>query len=106
MAQTKFDKQVEETAESLVSGIGRILAGRDLDGVKRTDATLWHSGTRVLPKVEGRVRRRSYRAGGSALPSAWRWGWGRGGRPSAQPGPGSHRADTQDLGGEPGRDVA
>ncbi|XVV39726.1 hypothetical protein ACQPXT_40680 (plasmid) [Streptomyces sp. CA-100214] len=60
MAQTKFDKQVEESADSLVRGIGRILAGRDLDGVKRTDATFWRSGTRVLPKVEGKVRRRSY----------------------------------------------
>ncbi|MER5781248.1 DUF87 domain-containing protein [Streptomyces mobaraensis] len=67
MAQTKFDKQVEETAESLVIGIGRILAGRDMDGVKRTDATFWRPGTRVLPKVEGRVRRRSYRAGWQRL---------------------------------------
>lgn len=63
MAQTKFDKQVEENAESLMFGIGRVLAGRDLDGVKRTDATFWRSGTRVLPKVEGRVRRRSYKPG-------------------------------------------
>ncbi|MFI7020947.1 hypothetical protein [Streptomyces sp. NPDC050164] len=36
--QPKFDKQVEESAESLMFGIGRILAGRDL-GVKRTDTT-------------------------------------------------------------------
>lgn len=63
MAQTKFDKQVEESADSLVRGIGRILAGRDLDGVKRTDATFWRSGTRVLPKAEGKVRRRSYKPG-------------------------------------------
>jgi hypothetical protein len=35
---------VEESAESLVFGIGRVLAGRDLDGVKRTDATFWRSG--------------------------------------------------------------
>jgi hypothetical protein len=63
MAQTKFDKQVEKDAESLMFGIGRVLAGRDLDGVKRTDATFWRSGTRVLPKVEGRVRRRSYKPG-------------------------------------------
>ncbi|GHB29830.1 helicase HerA domain-containing protein [Streptomyces chryseus] len=63
MAQTKFDKQVENDAESLVFGIGRVLAGRDLDGVKRTDATFWRSGTRVLPKVEGKVRRRSYKPG-------------------------------------------
>ncbi|WP_327229050.1 hypothetical protein [Streptomyces platensis] len=60
MPQTKFDRQVEETVESLAFGIGRALAGRDLDGVKRTDATFWRPGTRVLPKVEGRVRRRSY----------------------------------------------
>ncbi|WP_159027646.1 MULTISPECIES: hypothetical protein [unclassified Streptomyces] len=57
------DKQVEESADSLVSGIGRVLAGRDLDGVKRTDATFWRAGTRVLPKVEGTVRRRSYKPG-------------------------------------------
>ncbi|MCX5434814.1 pRL2-11 (plasmid) [Streptomyces sp. NBC_00257] len=63
MAQTKFDKQVEENAESLVFGIGRVLGGRDLDGVKRTDATFWRSGTRVLPKVEGKVRRRAYKPG-------------------------------------------
>ncbi|WKU42594.1 hypothetical protein Q3V23_00055 [Streptomyces sp. VNUA116] len=63
MAQTKLDKQVEETAEALVFGIGRMLAGRDMDGVKRTDATFWRSGTRVLPGLEGRVPRRSYKAG-------------------------------------------
>lgn len=63
MAQTKFDKQMEEEAESLMFGIGRVLGGRDLDGVKRTDATFWRAGTRVLPKVEGKVRRRSYKPG-------------------------------------------
>ncbi|MFF9901530.1 helicase HerA domain-containing protein [Streptomyces longispororuber] len=63
MAQTKFDKQLEEAADSLVRGIARVLAGRDLDGVKRTDATFWRAGTRILPKVEGRVPRRSYQAG-------------------------------------------
>ncbi|WP_326594089.1 hypothetical protein [Streptomyces sp. NBC_01294] len=63
MAQTKFDKQLEENVESLVFGIGRILAGRDTDGIRRTDATFWRSGTRVLPKVEGRVPRRSYKPG-------------------------------------------
>ncbi|MFY4722214.1 pRL2-11 [Streptomyces sp. LaBMicrA B280] len=67
MAQTKFDKQVEETAESLMFGIGRFLAGRPMDGVKRTDATFWRSGARVLPKVEGRVSRSSYRAGWKRL---------------------------------------
>ncbi|MGW7410017.1 pRL2-11 [Streptomyces sp. NPDC054833] len=85
MAQTKFDKQVEETAEALMFGIGRFLAGRDMDGIKRTDATFWHPGTRVLPKVEGRVGRSSYRAGwqrltfrisglGAAAGGGW-WGW-------------------------------
>ncbi|MYY04740.1 MULTISPECIES: DUF87 domain-containing protein [unclassified Streptomyces] len=63
MAQTKFDKQLEKEADSLARGIGRALAGRDLDGVKRTDATFWRAGTRVLPKVEGKVRRRSYKPG-------------------------------------------
>lgn len=63
MAQTKFDKQVDESADSLARGIARVLAGRDLDGVRRTDATFWRAGTRVLPKVEGKVRRRSYRPG-------------------------------------------
>jgi hypothetical protein len=67
MAQTKLDKQVEETAEALAFGIGRFLAGRPMDGVKRTDATFWRTGTRVLPKVEGRVSRSSYRAGWQRL---------------------------------------
>lgn len=67
MGQSKFDRQVEETAESLAVGIGRILAGRDLDGVRRTDATFWRAGTRILPKVEGRVPARSYRAGWQRL---------------------------------------
>ncbi|MFE2561268.1 helicase HerA domain-containing protein [Streptomyces sp. NPDC059352] len=67
MAQTKFDKQVEETAESLMFGIGRFLAGRPMDGERKTDATFWRSGTRVLPKVEGRVSRSSYRAGWQRL---------------------------------------
>ncbi|PIB05111.1 MULTISPECIES: pRL2-11 [Streptomyces] len=67
MAQTKFDRQVEETTEALAFGIGRFLGGRDMDGVKRTDATFWHPGTRVLPKVEGSVARSSYRAGWQRL---------------------------------------
>ncbi|SCE08609.1 hypothetical protein GA0115239_11964 [Streptomyces sp. BpilaLS-43] len=66
MAQTKFDKQVEETAESLAFGIGRFLAGRPMDGERKTDATFWRSGTRVLPKVEGRVSRSPTAPGGSA----------------------------------------
>ncbi|MFD8823802.1 helicase HerA domain-containing protein [Streptomyces sp. NPDC059605] len=67
MAQTKLDRQVEETVEALVFGIGRFLAGRPMDGVKRTDATFWRPGTRVLPKVEGRVSRSSYRPGWQRL---------------------------------------
>lgn len=67
MAQTKFDKQVEETAEAVVFGIGRFLAGRPMDGERKTDATFWRKGTRVLPKVEGKVSRSSYRAGWQRL---------------------------------------
>ncbi|MGV4986842.1 hypothetical protein ACVB8X_43875 [Streptomyces sp. NRAIS4] len=58
---------MEETAESLVFGIGRIVAGRDLDGVTRTGATFSRPGTLVLPKVEVRLPRRSYRAGWQRL---------------------------------------
>ncbi|MEU6285515.1 pRL2-11 [Streptomyces sp. NPDC047028] len=67
MAQTKFDKQVEETAESVAFGIGRFLAGRPMDGERKTNATFWRKGTRVLPKVEGKVSRSSYRAGWQRL---------------------------------------
>nr|WP_205574241.1 pRL2-11 [Streptomyces scabiei] len=83
MAQTKFDRQVEETAEALMFGIGRFLGGRDMDGIKRTDASFWQPGTRVLPKVEGRVSRSSYRAGWqrltfrvTGLSTAAAGGWG------------------------------
>lgn len=69
MAQTKFDKQPEKNADYLARGISRVLAGRDLDGVKRTDATFWHAGIRVLLKVEGKVRRRSYKPGWRRLSS-------------------------------------
>ncbi|MFJ7201817.1 hypothetical protein ACIQV4_41135, partial [Streptomyces sp. NPDC098926] len=67
MAQTKFDKQVEETAGSVAFGIGRFLSGRPMDGERKTDATFWRTGTRVLPKVEGKVSRSSYRAGWQRL---------------------------------------
>ncbi|MFF3019756.1 pRL2-11 [Streptomyces sp. NPDC057939] len=67
MAQTKFDKQIEAVAEAVAFGIGRFLGGRPMDGVKRTDATFWRAGTRVLPKVEGHVSRSSYRAGWKRL---------------------------------------
>ncbi|MGW6360318.1 pRL2-11 [Streptomyces sp. NPDC055092] len=67
MAQTKFDKQVEEIAESMAFGIGRFLAGRPMDGVKRTDATFWRPGKQILPKAEGKVTRSSYQAGWKRL---------------------------------------
>ncbi|MFJ5972918.1 hypothetical protein [Streptomyces sp. NPDC093060] len=46
----------------MVLGAGRFLAGRDLVGVKRTDALLWRPGSRALPEVESRVPRGSCRA--------------------------------------------
>ncbi|MER6914609.1 hypothetical protein ABT354_23290 [Streptomyces sp. NPDC000594] len=67
MGQTKFDRELEETAESVAVGIGRVLAGRDTDGVRRTDATLWRPGTRVLPKAEAPVRHSAYRPGWQRL---------------------------------------
>ncbi|WP_236246972.1 helicase HerA domain-containing protein [Streptomyces sp. CC210A] len=67
MARTKFDRQVDETAESMAFAIGRFLAGRPLRGERKTDATFWRKGTRVLPKVEGKVSRSSYRAGWQRL---------------------------------------
>jgi hypothetical protein len=68
MARTKFDRQVDETAESVAFVIGRFLAGRPLRGERKTDATFWRKGTRVLPKVvEGHVSRSAYRAGWQRL---------------------------------------
>lgn len=68
MAQTKFDKQVEETAEALAFGIGRFLARRAMDGnTRRTDASSSRSGRCVLPEVEGKLSRSSYRAGWQRL---------------------------------------
>ncbi|MEV5282947.1 hypothetical protein [Streptomyces sp. NPDC052811] len=67
MAQTKFDKQVEETAESAALGLVRFLGGRPMDGERMTNATFWRKGTRILPKVEGKVSRSSYRAGWQRL---------------------------------------
>ncbi|AGP51879.1 hypothetical protein [Streptomyces rapamycinicus] len=51
MAQTTFGKQVEESAGYLMFGIGRMLTGGGLDGVKRTEPTFWRSGTRC--RAEG-----------------------------------------------------
>lgn len=67
MAQTEFDKQIDEAADALLSGIGRFLAGQDMDGIRRTDATFLREGSRVLPKVEGTVPRSAYRAGWQRL---------------------------------------
>ncbi|MFD5110323.1 helicase HerA domain-containing protein [Streptomyces cinereoruber] len=68
MAQTKFDKQVEEEAEAFALGIGRFLSGRPLRGKRTTDATFFHAGRRVLPDVEERrVPRSAYRAGWQRL---------------------------------------
>ncbi|MGW1783142.1 hypothetical protein ACWCQQ_28985 [Streptomyces sp. NPDC002143] len=33
-------------------GIGRFLSGRDMDGVKPTDATFWQPAIRILPNQE------------------------------------------------------
>ncbi|WP_204328291.1 pRL2-11 [Streptomyces aureoverticillatus] len=67
MAQTEFDKQIEEVTDALLTGCGRFLAGQDMDGVRRTDATFLRAGSRVLAKVEGTVPGSSYRAGWQRL---------------------------------------
>ncbi|MBC9729305.1 helicase HerA domain-containing protein [Streptomyces sp. TRM68367] len=67
MGQSEFDKRMEEAADALSAGIGWFLTGRDLDGIRRTDATFLRPGRRVLPKVEGAVHRSSYRAGWQRL---------------------------------------
>lgn len=56
MAQTKFDRQLEETAEAVMFGIGRFLAGRDMEGVKRTDATSGHPCPYRRRRAASRVR--------------------------------------------------
>ncbi|MEU0403752.1 hypothetical protein ABZ318_26680 [Streptomyces sp. NPDC006197] len=70
MAQTKFDKMVEEEVEALALGIGRFLSGRPLRGERPTDATFFRAGRRVLPDVEERrIPRSAYRAGWQRLAS-------------------------------------
>ncbi|MEV0449782.1 DUF87 domain-containing protein [Streptomyces sp. NPDC050600] len=57
-------RDLDEAFENLAAVAGRFFAGEDLDGVRRTDATFWQSGTRVLARdLDGPVRRSSYRAG-------------------------------------------
>ncbi|MFJ8676794.1 pRL2-11 [Streptomyces sp. NPDC093589] len=63
MARSELDRQIEETVEAAVMTIGRLLSGREMDGVKRTDATFFKSGKRVLHGVEGRVGVWAYRPG-------------------------------------------
>ncbi|KOT48304.1 MULTISPECIES: hypothetical protein [Streptomyces] len=58
---------MDETAETLAFGVGLFLAGRDLDGIRCTDATFFCTGRRVLPKTEGRVCRASCRGGRQRL---------------------------------------
>ncbi|MFF5393440.1 hypothetical protein ACFY5H_34970 [Streptomyces sp. NPDC013012] len=57
MAQTKFDKMVEEEAEAFGLGIGRFLSGRPMRGKRTTDATFFRAGRRVLSDFETRGQR-------------------------------------------------
>ncbi|MFI9311077.1 pRL2-11 [Streptomyces triculaminicus] len=64
MARSELDREIEEGAGAFVLGLGRLLSGRDMDGVRRTDATFFRCGSRVLEGVvEGRVGWWSYVAG-------------------------------------------
>ncbi|MFH8628010.1 pRL2-11 [Streptomyces vietnamensis] len=55
---------LDEAIDNLVEAVGHFLAGQDLDGIRRTDATFWRPGRRIVVKdVVGPVRRSSYRAG-------------------------------------------
>ncbi|MFE9174532.1 hypothetical protein ACFYNZ_34735 [Streptomyces kebangsaanensis] len=47
--------------------MGRFLAGRDMDGIERTDGTFFRRGTRVPPRADGTVHRASYRPGRQRL---------------------------------------
>ncbi|GAA3087136.1 hypothetical protein GCM10020000_87380 [Streptomyces olivoverticillatus] len=64
MARSELDREIEELVEILAVGLGRFVSGRELDGVRRTNATFFSSGgTRVLDGVEDRVGRWSYLPG-------------------------------------------
>ncbi|WP_367141233.1 MULTISPECIES: helicase HerA domain-containing protein [Streptomyces] len=67
MSRDEFNRQIEELAGTLGLGVGRLLSGRDMDGIRRTDATFFKSGRRILPGTEGPVPRRSFRAGWQRL---------------------------------------
>ncbi|MFI8932430.1 pRL2-11 [Streptomyces sp. NPDC053474] len=63
MARSELDRQIEESIEAALTTLGRLLSGREMDGERRTDATFFARGTRVLDGVEGRVGAWSYRPG-------------------------------------------
>ncbi|GGX46229.1 pRL2-11 [Streptomyces noursei] len=63
MARSELDRQIEETVEAVVMGISRLVSGRDMSGGRRTDATFFRRGTRVLDGAEGRVGWWAYRPG-------------------------------------------
>ncbi|MGK5543373.1 helicase HerA domain-containing protein [Streptomyces sp. URMC 127] len=67
MSRGDFNDQIEEVAGNLGLGVGRLLSGRDMDGIRRTDATFFKPGRRILPETEGPVPRRSFRAGWQRL---------------------------------------
>ncbi|MEV4506047.1 pRL2-11 [Streptomyces klenkii] len=67
MSRDEVNRQIEEFAGTLGLGVGRLLSGRDMDGIRRTDATFFQPGRRILPGTEGPVPRRSFRAGWQRL---------------------------------------
>lgn len=72
MAQSAFDKQLEESVEAALQVAGRFLSGREMDGIARTDATFTKAGIWPVDGVKGRIPRSSYwpgwrRAGGRVL---------------------------------------
>ncbi|WP_199550309.1 pRL2-11 [Streptomyces sp. N35] len=48
VGQSAVDKEIEEAVGSAVAGVGRFLSGREMDGRRRTDATFFTPGRRVL----------------------------------------------------------
>ncbi|MGA5873990.1 pRL2-11 [Streptomyces cinereoruber] len=68
MPRSQSSRGLDEALDNLTMAAGRFLAGQDLDGVERTDATFWRPGTRVQTKnVDAPVRRASFRAGWQRL---------------------------------------
>ncbi|MFE6461121.1 pRL2-11 [Streptomyces cinereoruber] len=68
MTRSQSPRGLDEALDNLTMAAGRFLAGQDLDGVERTDATFWRPGTRVRTKnVDAPVRRASFRAGWQRL---------------------------------------